>query len=269
MTRRDWPPTLGVALGYALVALAFAWPLPLHLGTRLLGDPGGDTGVYVWNQWVFEHEAVSGANPLTTRQILALSQRVDLSQHNYTAFLNLLALPLIPILGVVAAFNVVMLTVVVLTALCAYALARLAFPCTRLEAFAAGLAFAWSPVLVARTTGHISLVAAAPLRATLPLDDGKTIGAGAASVNDWPHAATRGGLARCHSDPPQAPHGPAPRAALTRTQGTPHYRGKVPDTANPTTVLEALYGHPNRNLRLRPHRPQRAACHRRGQAPRH
>ena len=77
MTRRDWPPALGVALGYALVALAFAWPLPLHLGTRLLGDPGGDTGVYVWNQWVFEHEAVAGANPLTTQQILALYTVTD------------------------------------------------------------------------------------------------------------------------------------------------------------------------------------------------
>ena len=49
-------PRLGVALGYVLVAVAFTWPLPLYLGTRLTGDPGGDTGVYVWNQWVFQHE---------------------------------------------------------------------------------------------------------------------------------------------------------------------------------------------------------------------
>jgi len=165
MLRHEWLPRLGVALGYMLVALAFTWPLPLQLSSRLTGDPAGDTGVYVWNQWVFQHEIYAGANPLSTQQILSLSPRVDLSQHNYTAFLDLLALPLIPAIGVVAAFNVVLLIVTVLTALGAYALARQAFPCTRVEAFAAGLAFAWSPVLVARTTGHFSLVAGAPLAA--------------------------------------------------------------------------------------------------------
>lgn len=167
-TRDAWPPRLAVVLGYVLVAVAFTWPLPLHLASHLTGDPGGDTGVYVWNQWLFQHEAALGSNPLTTQQILALSQqRVDLSQHNYTAFLNLLAFPLIPTVGVVAAFNLVMLIATVLTALCGYALARLSFSATRVEAFAAGLAFAWSPVLVARTTGHVSLVAAAPLAAFL------------------------------------------------------------------------------------------------------
>lgn len=168
MSRREWAPRLGVVAGYVLVAVTFMWPLPLHLGSRLTGDPGGDTGVYVWNQWVFQTETATGGNPLSTEKIFALSQRVDLSQHNYTAFLNLLALPVIPLVGVVAAFNLVLLAAMVLSALTAYALARLAFPAvTRLEAFAAGLAFAWSPVLVARTTGHVSLVAAAPLAAFL------------------------------------------------------------------------------------------------------
>ncbi len=166
MPRHAWPPRLAVVLGYVLVALAFTWPLPLYLGSRLTGDPGGDTGVYVWNQWLFQHEAAAGSNPLTTQQILSLSQQpVDLSQHNYTAFLNVLALPLIPLVGVVASFNLVLLIATVITALCTYALARIAFPTTRVEAFAAGVAFAWSPVLVARTTGHVSLVAAAPLAA--------------------------------------------------------------------------------------------------------
>ena len=87
------------------------WPLPLHLGTHLTGDPGGDTGVYVWNQWVFHQEITTGQNPLTTEKILSLSRPADLTQHNYTAFLNLLALPLISWLGTIAAFNVVFLAV--------------------------------------------------------------------------------------------------------------------------------------------------------------
>ena len=152
---------------FVLVALAFAWPLPLHMGTHLTGDPGGDTGVYVWNQWVFHHELSRAHNPLSTDTILALTPRVDLSQHNYTAFLDLLALPLIPRLGVITSFNVVFLVMGLLNALAAYGLVHRALGAGRWEAWLAGLAFAWSPVLIARGTGHFSLVAAAPLPAFL------------------------------------------------------------------------------------------------------
>src|SRR5215510_4001225 len=93
-------PRLAVLLGYVIAASAFTWPLLLHLATHLTGDPGGDTGVYVWNQWVFRHEAVLGNNPLTTDQILSLSQRADLSHHTYTAFQDVLPFPLSPGLGV-------------------------------------------------------------------------------------------------------------------------------------------------------------------------
>jgi len=166
MQPREWTPRIAVALGYVCVAIAFSWPLPLHLGSALTGDPGGDTGVYVWNQWVFQHEAlVEHANPLRTGQILSTTDRVDLSQHNYTVFLNLLALPLIPFLGVVRTFNIVLLLVTVITAVCTYALARRVTRATRFEAWLAGLAFAWCPALVARSTGHFSLVAAAPVAA--------------------------------------------------------------------------------------------------------
>jgi hypothetical protein len=165
--RRD-APRVAVVVGYVLVAIAFLWPLPLHLGSALTGDPGGDTGVYVWNQWVFYYETVAGGHyPLRTSQILSLTNPVDLTLHNYTGFLNLLALPLIPWLGVVTAFNLVLLATMVLTALATYALVRDVTAASRAEAWLAGLAFAWSPVLVARTTGHISLVAAAPLPAFL------------------------------------------------------------------------------------------------------
>jgi hypothetical protein len=163
--RRELASRLLVVLGYVLVASAFTWPLLLNLGTHLTGDPGGDTSVYVWNQWVFHQEALRGNNPFGTEQILSLTERIDLSQHNYTVFLNLLALPLISVFGVVASFNLVYLITSVLTSLMTYGLARAAFTVTRLEAFVVGVAFAWSPVLVARSTGHFSLAAAAPLPA--------------------------------------------------------------------------------------------------------
>ncbi len=165
--RRVRASQLAVVLGYVIAASAFTWPLPLHLGTHFTGDPGGDTGVYVWNQWVFHQELTTGHNPLATEKILSLTSRVDLTQHNYTAFLNLLALPFISWLGIVASFNVVFLLVSVLNALCAYGLARSATGATRLEAFLGGLVFAWAPAMVARTTGHFSLAAAAALPAFL------------------------------------------------------------------------------------------------------
>jgi hypothetical protein len=163
--RRERASLLAVVLGYVLVASAFTWPLPIHLGTHLTGDPGGDTSVYVWNQWVFHREALRGNNPFSTAEILSLTERIDLSQHNYTVFLNLLALPLISLFGVVASFNLVYLAMSVLTALMTYGLARAATGATRVEAFLAGVVFAWSPVLMARSTGHFSLAAAAPLAA--------------------------------------------------------------------------------------------------------
>jgi hypothetical protein len=168
MKPRAYFPWLGVVLGYVCAATLFTWPLARHLDSALTGDPAGDAGVYVWNQWVFQHEAlVERRNPLTTEQILSLTQRVDLTQHNYTAFLDLLALPLIPWLGVVTTFNVVFLLATVLTALATYALVRRVTAATAVEAWLAGALFAWSPVLVARSAAHFSLVAAAPLPAFL------------------------------------------------------------------------------------------------------
>ena len=166
--RRVRASQLAVVLGYVLAALAFSWPLPLNLGTHFTGDPGGDTGVYVWNQWVFHQELTTGHNPLTTEKILAMSTpAVDLTQHNYTAFLNLLALPLISTFGVVASFNAVFLIVCVLNAVMMYGLARKVTAANRWEAWLAGLAFAWAPAIVARTTGHFSIAAAAALPAFL------------------------------------------------------------------------------------------------------
>ncbi len=149
------------------MAVAFSWPLAPRLATHLTGDPGGDTGVYVWNQWVFQHEAwTERRNPLTTDRIFSTTSRpVDLTQHNYTLFADLVALPLAGLTGTIAAFNLVFLASVVLTAWMTFVLARRVTEGATVEAWLAGLAFAWGPVLVARSTGHFSLVAAAPLAA--------------------------------------------------------------------------------------------------------
>jgi hypothetical protein len=154
---------VAVLVAYVVVVIAFSWPLPLNMGTHLTGVPGGDTGVYVWNQWVFRHEVVQeGHLPYFTDRIFALTEPANLSLHNYTAFQNLLALPLIGVLGVIASFNVVFLLMRVLTAYATFLLARHVTGHVA-ESWLAGALFAWSPLLIARGTEHFSLVAAAPL----------------------------------------------------------------------------------------------------------
>jgi hypothetical protein len=160
-------------LGYAAAAVAFSWPLPLHIGTHLTGSPAGDTGVYVWNQWVFQRELLDERKlPYFTDTIFSLTGPANLSLHNYTVFQDLVALPLIRVIGVVATFNVVYLLMTMLTAYATFLLAHRVVGSDPesdpgsdpfVEAWLAGLLFAWSPILVTRGGGHFSLVAAAPL----------------------------------------------------------------------------------------------------------
>ncbi len=163
MTQWSSKRHLYALLGFVGAAVALSWPLPLHLGTHLTGSPAGDTGVYVWNQWVFRHELlVNGSLPYFTDSIFAFTSKANLGLHNYTTFQNLLALPLMGALGVVATFNVVYLLMTVMTAYATFLLARHVTG-RDAESWLAGLLFAWSPNLVTRGTAHFSLVAAAPL----------------------------------------------------------------------------------------------------------
>jgi hypothetical protein len=155
-----------IVASYVLVALVQTWPLSAHLSTRLTGDPSGDGGVYVWNTWVFGHELAHPQHgPFYTESILALNDAADLSLHNYTVFLDLIALPLQPLMGVVAAFNVAFLINIPLIGIGMYLLARrVGAPWVGVgEAWLAGLLFACTPYLIARGAGHYSLAAAAPL----------------------------------------------------------------------------------------------------------
>ncbi len=158
-----WRVHLYALAGYAACAIVFTWPLAPQLGTHLTGSPAGDTGVYVWNQWVFQHEILEqGGFPYFTDKIFSLTGRANLSLHNYTAFQDLIALPLMGWFGIIATFNLVYLLMTVLTGYATFLLARHVAG-RNAEAWLAGLLFAWSPVLVTRGAAHFSLVAAAPL----------------------------------------------------------------------------------------------------------
>jgi hypothetical protein len=158
-------PAVVAWLAYVVLALCLTWPLPLHISTHLPGSPSGDTGVYVWNLWVFGHEIAQGRLPFYTSSILNATPAlgpVNLSLHNYTTFANVLALPLTPWLGIVAAFNVIYILNIALAGFAMYLLAREVVG-RHAESWLAGALFTASPMLIARGTAHFSLVAAAPL----------------------------------------------------------------------------------------------------------
>ena len=155
---------LAALLGYACVALLFAWPLPVHLSESFLGDPSGDTGVYIWNLWVFRHEIVAHhAFPFLTHEILTLDPAaVPLTLHNYTTFANVLAFPLLGAFDLVTVFNLITIGSGVMAA---YAMFLFASRRTgdAGAAFLGGLLFGFSPFMSARAGAHFSLVQVAPI----------------------------------------------------------------------------------------------------------
>jgi hypothetical protein len=151
--------------GYVSVAVLFVWPLPLHVGEALLGAPGGDTGVYVWNLWVFRHEIVeTGRLPFLTDAILSATPSVPLTLHNYTTAANLVAFPLLPRFGTVATFNALTVGSSVLSAYVMFLFLRVRVGDTA-AAWLGGLLYGFSPFMTARQMAHFSLVQAAALPA--------------------------------------------------------------------------------------------------------
>ena len=156
--------TLCAALvAYVVLTGVLTWPLPRHLDTHLLGRPSGDTGVYVWNLWIFRHELLTHGNfPLATDHVFAYTGGADFSLHNYTPLAGLLALPLIGMLGVVQTYNLLLLAFLTCSGIAVFLLAR-RLGLSGVSAWAAGALFMASPVLTAKETAHFSLVTAAPL----------------------------------------------------------------------------------------------------------
>jgi hypothetical protein len=163
MRRLTWPraaTALSACIGLAVLQ---SWPLPRQFATHLTGSPAGDTGVYIWNQWVFAHELLAQRSwPLFTSTIFAGDAPANLAHHNFTLAADLMALPLLPWLGTVATFNLIWLTNVALAAFGMYLLARRVTG-REAESLIAGGVFACSGFMVGRATAHLSLTSAAPL----------------------------------------------------------------------------------------------------------
>jgi hypothetical protein len=118
--------------------------------------------VYVWNLWVFRHEILHGHYPFFTSNILSVAAPSPLALHNYTTFANVIAFPLLPRLGTVATYNLLLIAFTAFTAFTMFLFARTTVR-DDCAAWIAGLVFGFSPFISARVTEHFSLVQAAPL----------------------------------------------------------------------------------------------------------
>ncbi|HSP91632.1 MAG TPA: hypothetical protein VLN08_12020 [Vicinamibacterales bacterium] len=151
-------------MGYAAATVVFTWPLASRLSTHVLGTLSGDTGLYLWNLWSFGNELSQGRHPFFTTSVFALAPPVNLALHNYTALAGAAAMVLLKWLDITAVYNAVLLLSLTLNGFFGYLLA-LRLTGRHDVSWAAGLLFGFSPFVIARTAGHLSLVAVAPLAA--------------------------------------------------------------------------------------------------------
>jgi hypothetical protein len=127
---------------YVLMALVMTYPLVGQLSTHLPGI-GDDLLVHYWNGWRTKRVLTQGGDLFYT-DLIFHPQGVTLLFHNISWYNIALWLPLGPLVGGVAAFNLVYLANLVLCGVGMYILARYLTRSTA-AAFIAGLIYAFWP----------------------------------------------------------------------------------------------------------------------------
>ncbi len=141
-----WGPGVLVALAYVAVIVLFTWPLVTTLGSRFVLERGSDLWQHVWNfGWVRTALLDLHQSPYYTYSIF-YPTGVPLVYHALNLFSAIVSLPLQLTLGLIPAFNLLLLGNLVAAALAAYWLARV-LGLGRGPAFLAGLLYACSPPL--------------------------------------------------------------------------------------------------------------------------
>jgi len=134
---RDWVPLI-----YIPLTLLITYPLVFRLGSHYVGT-GGDLFIFPWNDWWCRKCLLEGRNPLFTTWLFYPSG-VSLVYHNFAWLNTAMWLPLSPLIGPVAAYNVIFLFNLTLGGTGMYLLARYLTE-SRQAAFIAGLIFAFWP----------------------------------------------------------------------------------------------------------------------------
>jgi hypothetical protein len=140
--------------GYALITLAYAWPLVRQFGTALAGD-GYDRYVFLWTNWWVTH-AISRGKPLYQTAMIFYPQGTNLHFLSFSWLNTFVWWVLRSVVGGVAAYNFTVWWSWPLAGFGAYLLAR-EVTGSRWAAFVAGLIYAFYPYHFAQRN-HLNLL---------------------------------------------------------------------------------------------------------------
>jgi hypothetical protein len=154
---------LAPLLLFAVLAVAWTWPLAVHLGDALAGGPG-DNYSFVWNLWWMRHVLATPGLAYFHTTHLFYPFGTTIADHPHTALPALIAATVLEPASIVTAQNVLLIAYVFANMTAMYALAWTITHHTRASILAA-LVFGLSPYLAVHLLGHFDLVAAF----TLPL----------------------------------------------------------------------------------------------------
>ena len=144
----------GILVAYGILTLVMTYPWILHFASHT-PDDGGEGSMFLWNLWHFSHSLWDGSPFETT--LLAPPFKLSLIFHTYTLSRDILALPLLPVFGVVVTSNLLTLLSFSASGLGTYLLVH-DLTQDGPAAFVAGLVFAFTPYRFAHLAGHYQLI---------------------------------------------------------------------------------------------------------------
>ena len=137
-----WWNRWGMVLAYVLLTLGMTYPVLFRLGSHYVGT-GGDLLIFPWNDWWSRKCLLEGRNLFFTTWLF-YPRGVSLVYHNFAWLNTALWLPLSPLVGSIAATNLIFLFNLALGGIGMYLLVRYMTGEPR-AAFVAGLIFAFWP----------------------------------------------------------------------------------------------------------------------------
>lgn len=152
---------------YLAIALAFTWPLALHLSTHVIGPFYGDNLEYVWKIWWVRHAWFDlRVSPWIVPQAY-WPYGYALTYGEITPLHTVLMLPINLLLGEVRTYNLVVLLSIWLAGWVTYRWLLDLTEGRQGPAFVGGLVFALCPYHMARIAGHLPLMSTAGIPLTL------------------------------------------------------------------------------------------------------
>ena len=142
------------ALAYLILVLLLTCPAIFHLQDRLIGN-NIDNWIYYWNNWWIGRAIAEGHSWFSTEMIF-FPQGTSLLAHSHSLLSSLLVWLLEPLAGPVAAFNLVWLWGLWLSAWGMFLLVR-ELAKQPVAAFVAGFVFAFAPYHLTQYLAHMHL----------------------------------------------------------------------------------------------------------------